>query len=171
MSSGSAERERLVALGLATLLLAGCIRRYPAPDGPAPTDTPYSALALYLEIDPPVRADAAPLPRAALRLAFGPDGAVFADAALVDGPEHAAITETWAGALALLKPRSGQIVLLTAELSPDRCTQLAPLAERILVATRGEDGSLYPIERREQAEGVSRDQLGGVTLAALCPSL
>ncbi len=166
MSSGFA--RSLVALLAATLLFAGCIRRYPAPDEPANTETPYTALSVYLEIVPPEHRDATVLPRAALRLALAADGAVFADAALVDGPEHAAITETWAGALALLKPRSESIVLLASELSPEQCERLSPLTERIQVAARGSDASMYPIEEREEDVGGSQDRLGGVPLAAVC---
>jgi hypothetical protein len=166
MSSGSAERS--VALVFVVLVLAGCLRRYPAPDEPAPTDTPYTALAVYLEISPPVRPDAPALPRAALRLAFASGGAVFADAALVDGPEHAAVTETWAGALALLSPRSEPIVLLASELSPERCELLTSLGERVRVAVRPTDASMYPIEKRAQAGEGSLDQLGGAELAEVC---
>lgn len=166
MSSGSAERA--IALLFAALLLVGCIRRYPAPDEPARTDTPYTALAVYLQISPPVHGATPPLPRAALRLAFGPEGAVFADAALVDGPEHAAVTETWAGALALLKPRSEPIVLLASELSAEQCRLVAVLSERIRVAARATDAPMYPIEKRVQSGGGSQDRLGGVSLQVAC---
>ena len=156
------------ALLLGAVLLVACIRRYPAPDEPLPTSTPYTALAIYLEIDPPVRPDASPLPRTALRLAFTTDGAVFADAALVDGPEHAAITETWPGALALLVPRSEPIVVLASALPAQRCALLKPLADRIEVATRSSDAAMYPIQKRPKAGVGSRDRLGGVSLASVC---
>jgi len=167
MSSGSAERG--IALLFAALLLVGCIRRYPAPDEPAPTETPYTALAVYLEITPPIHPDAPALPRAALRLAFTGEGGVFADASLVDGPEHAAVTGTWAGALALLEPRSEPIVLLASELAPERCERLSRMAQRIQVAARTSDESMYPIEERELDVEGSQDRLAGVPLAALCP--
>lgn len=158
-----AARILLVALAITTL---GCIRRYPAPEDQAPAKTPYTALALYLEVLPPIAADAPPLPSAALRLGFHGDAEVFADAALIDGPEHAAIAETWPAALALLKPRTEPIVLLASAIDAARCAQLAPLAERILVAHRGTDAPLHPIESSED----EADALGGRPLTELCVS-
>lgn len=124
------------AIALALCLLSpGCIRRYAAPDDQAPAPTPYAALADYLEITLPDAAGS-PLPKAALRLALRGE-TVFADAALIDGPEHAAITETWAGALALLVPRTEPIVVLAA--GREICPRLAELAPRVHVAVRSGD--------------------------------
>ena len=157
---------RRLLIVLLVLSMTGCIRRYAAPEGPAPTSTPYAALALYLELELPLVPDAPPLPRAALRLALSGD-AVFADAALIDGPAHAAITETWAGALALLVPRTEPIVLLTAAPTAAQCARLAALGDRVVVAARPAGGSLYPLREREDTTG-SLDPLGATDLPAVC---
>ncbi len=147
----------------------GCIPRYRAPDDPVVPATPYSALALYRAIVPPLRTDGTPLPRAALRLAWDGRG-VFADAALIDGPEHPAVTETWAGALALLQIRPSDPVVAIVEEGgiPAVCEQLGPMADRLRLAVRRDDTPLHPMVARPDPGLASADPLDGVPL--VCPA-
>lgn len=162
-------RGVLLALLLLGLALPGCIRRYAAPDAPVDPTVPYAALALYRDVDLPVRGGER-LPRAALRVAWR-DAAVFADAALIDGPEHAAITETVPGARALLQSRRDDpvVLLVSTEDVPAACAAIPELDGRALRATRPEDTPLHPLtEDPEAPEGVSRGPLRGQRLR--CPA-
>lgn len=158
-----------LALLLLGLALPGCIRRYPAPDAPVDPTVPYAALALYRDLELPVSGGER-LPRAALRVAWR-DGAVFADAALIDGPEHAAITETVPGARALLQSRRDDplVLLVSSEQLPFACAAIPELDGRALRATRPEDTPLHPLtEDADAPDGASRDPLRGQLLR--CPA-
>jgi hypothetical protein len=160
-------RPALRWLLLFVLILPGCIRRYAAPEEQTPATTPYSALALYREIAPPV-GEGDPLPKAALRLASR-GSSVFADAALIDGPEHPGITETWAGALALLQIRGDQpiVVLADTEGLATICAELSSFTSRMTLALRPDDAPIYPLSARLELSEFSADRLVGVPL--ICP--
>lgn|GEM_PF-4134948 len=159
---------RLGWLLAALMVLPGCISRYKAPDGPADTSTPYSALAVYREITPPVQGGGDPLPQGALRVAT--DGeSVFADAALVLGPEHAGISETWAGALTLLQIHGDAPVVVLAD-APGlarACAELAAMLPRLTLAVRASEAPMYPLKTTSADAGESKDPLRGVALT--CP--
>ena len=162
-------RRALIVAGL--LLGAGCIARHRAPDEPVIATTPYAALALYRQILPPI-SDGAPLPRTALRLAVGADGAVFADTTLIDGPATARIAESWPDAMALLAARSEPIVvLMSAAPHAELCATLAPLSPRAIRATRTVDEPLHPLKERDPVpDGLSADPLAGHALQDDCPA-
>ena len=152
---------------LSLLLFPGCIRRYATPEEQAPATTPYSALALYREILPPIGAGE-PLPKAAVRLAaYG--SSVFADAALIDGPEHPGITETWSGAAALLQIRGDRpiVVLADTEGLIRVCEELRPLTSSMTRALRPDESPLYPLTARPDPGAFSADRLVGIPLR--CP--
>ena len=157
--------RRWLLLLLATVLLTGCIRRYKAPEEPVIPTTPYSALALYRQITPPLLPGGAPLPKAAVRVAVSGDS-VFGDAALIDGPEHPGITETWAGVIALLQIRQGDPTVLVADLvgAERACQELGDLSAGLLWSVRADETPLHPMKERDAADGLSADRLRGVTL-------
>ena len=162
---------------LAAVAIGGCIRRYPAPTEPVEATMPYSAIATWRGLQLPPAAEPSPaLPLAALRIAVGPDSdTVYADSALLDDASSAAIAEDWEGAMELLEGRSEPIVLLVDRSllgSPERspCRRLEAHSARVLVAAgssgHGADG---PVERASE-DGLSRDPLGRLSLAEVCPA-
>ncbi|MCO4772800.1 MAG: hypothetical protein KDA24_22400 [Deltaproteobacteria bacterium] len=161
--------NRLVLALLLVSLLPGCIRRYEAPREPVDPTTPYSALALYRQIEPPIGVDGTPLPTAALRVATD-GGGVFADAALVDGPENPAITETWAGAVALLRAHEDAPAVLIADetVLGAACTALGSMTHRLVLAVRTSHDPLHPMKAQD-VDAVSRDPLRGIPLR--CPEV
>lgn len=161
----------LLIIGIAAATVGGCIRRYPAPVEPKAATMPYSAIATWRRIELPPAPDGA-LPDAALRLAVGPlPDSVFADTALVDGGEAGVTADGWDEATALVDSRPEQLVLIAAAdvLDSLRCEWLAGLGDRVVVAAGvpgyGDDAP----DKREAAEGLSRDPLGRTGLDAVCP--
>lgn len=153
---------------LCAVALAGCIQRYEAPTEPVTTPTPYSAIALYRQIEPLVGVGGAPLPAAAVRVAArGED--VFADTALLDGPDSAAVAEGWEGVRGLLAKRANARIVLLADPAGRLavCSQLEDSVERMRLAIRPEDRPLHPMKPVDRDEG-SRDPLLGIRLG--CPA-
>ncbi len=161
---------------LAAVAIGGCIRRYPAPTQPADATMPYSAIATWRGLElPPTTELSAALPLSALRIAVGPEpDDVYADSALLDGASEAAIAEGWQRATELLESRSEPIVLLVERAlleDPARspCERLQAHEARVLVAAgssgHGADGPV----KRARADGLSRDPLGVLSLAEICP--
>ena len=92
-------------------LIAGCIRRVPAPTDDAPAPAPYSAVVAWLEIELPqapksVGQPPAVLPEIAIRLAFGSSDRIWADTALMDGRDQAQVAEDWGSVVRLLRSRT-----------------------------------------------------------------
>ena len=165
--------RRWIFLLLVAALLTGCIRRYKAPDEPVVPTTPYSALALYRQITPPLLPGGTPLPKAAVRVAVS-DDSVFGDVALIDGPEHPGITETWPGVMALLQIRQDVPTVLIADPAGAgrACRELGELAAGLLWSVRDNETPLHPMKERDADDGLSADQLTGVALdcSTLAPS-
>ncbi len=163
----------LLLLGTAAAVtVAGCIRRYPAPTGPAPASMPYSAIATWLRIELPSAPEAdEALPDAAFRLAIASGGEVFADAALIDPAGTARIAEDWESALALLGTGSEPVILIaTADtIAPSRCAALRELGARVVVAAGTSGFSDDGPDKRPLAGGVSRDPLARAPLDLVCP--
>ncbi len=157
--------RRWLLLLLAAALLTGCIHRYKAPEEPVIPTTPYSALALYRLITPPLLPGGTPLPKAAVRVAVSGDS-VFGDVALIDGPEHPGITETWPGVIALLRIRQEDPTVLVADSAGAgrACRELGELAAGLLWSVRADKTPLHPMRERDADDGLSADRLTGVTL-------
>lgn len=150
-------------LGALLLVLGGCIPRMAAPDGPAPSPEPYSALAQMMEIEVPPAPTGVlvqRLPERATRLAFGPEpGRVFADDVLRGG--HRVLYGAQ-GATPDWRPLAEGVVVVLVDRRRDvSCAVLAEVPHA-LAAVADQDGL------REAGDG-SRDRLGGVPLRALCP--
>ena len=132
---------------LALSLIAGCIRRVPAPTDDAPAPAPYSAVITWLDVDIPESSETglhsgtqpseagAPLPAAALRLAFAKSGRVWADSALIDGRQSARIAEGWSEAVAMFAERQplGEPVV-SLGFDERVCTLPQDLLVRLIVA-------------------------------------
>jgi hypothetical protein len=163
----------LLALTALTLTLTGCIRRYPAPEEPEQAVTPYSAFAAMHAVQPPSGPDGAPLPAVALRLAISPRG-WLADTMLVDGTSGTLQQEAGdpAAALGLLADRPEPIVVLVdRELigSPSLCELMTMLGDGALLATGALAFGRDAATPRAEADGLSRDPLGGVSVSHACP--
>ena len=152
----------VVLIALTSALIGGCIRRVAAPSDVAPAESPYSAVASWLEIDLPPRpsGEALPLPPNGLRLALYDNGRVWMDSALADGREDAVIEEGLEQALQALGQRTEPVVLLGVE--DPLCSALQAFEERVLVAV-GE--SRYALDSKDKSE-----PLLGVPLKDFCTS-
>ena len=158
---------------LALSLIAGCIRRVPAPADDAPAPAPYSAVITWLDVEVPESAEAglhsgtqpseagSPLPAAALRLAFAKSGRVWADSALIDGRQSAHIAEAWSEAVAMFaerQPLSEPIVTLGFD---ERvCALPQDLLARLIVAvgqSSYDDKGLKPRDGDRQLSGLEVD--------------
>jgi len=168
------------ALAILLLLLAGfaafiggCIRRYPAPVEPPEATMPYSAIATWRRVALPAGEGEA-LPEAALRLAVGPGvDDVFADDALVAGRAAGRTADGWDASLELLERTGGPVVLLVDRrlAGSEVCERLAPLGDRLRVATGTSGHAADGPGLREPAEGLSRDPLSVGSLEALCATV
>lgn len=161
---------------LALSLIAGCIRRVPAPTDDAPTPAPYSAVITWLDVEllaaaelghtpnAPPSETGTPLPAAALRLAFAKSGRVWADTALTDGRQRARIAEGWEDALAMFverQPLGEPIVVLGFD---ERvCSLPKDLLMRLVVAV---GQSSYEKEGLKPRDGDR--ELAGVEVDSFC---
>ncbi len=161
---------------LALSLIAGCIRRVPAPADEAPAPAPYSAVITWLDVElptaaelglPPITQAAAPnipLPAAALRLAFAKSGRVWADSALTDGRQSAHIAEGWEEAVAMFVNRQplGETIV-TLGFDERLCSLPKDLLGRLVVAVGQSSYNKKGLEPRDGDR-----QLSGIVVGSLC---
>ncbi len=154
-STGRRGHRHILSLAIAILPVvlysSSCLNRQPAPEGPVPPIRPFEAVCTWRGIrlpEAPAEARTQVLPETAGRLAVGPSpDTVYADTALLDGPDSAVVAEDWKSAKALISgDRRLWILLVDASLwrghsRRSLCERLGELGGETRVAVAGDQST------------------------------